>query len=71
MRVVNLKNGMRNIREYNDNIQLRRGDIIFVPRNSLAEIGAWVSNFRSALPVDFNLSYQFGAQNGGTTVISP
>ena len=71
MRVVNLKNGMRNIREYNDNIQLRRGDIIFVPRNSLAEIGAWVGNFRSALPVDFNLSYQFGAQNGGTTVISP
>ncbi len=71
MRVVNLKNGMRNIREYNDNMQLRRGDIIFVPRNSLAEIGAWMGNFRSALPVDFNLSYQFGAQNGGTTVISP
>ena len=71
MRVVNLKNGMRNIREYNDNMQLRRGDIIFVPRNSLAEIGAWMGNFRSALPVDFNLSYQFGTQNGGTTVISP
>lgn len=71
MRVVDLKNGMRNIREYNDNMQLRRGDIVFVPRNSLAEIGAWVGNFRSALPVDFNLSYQFGAQNGGTTVISP
>ncbi len=71
MRVVNLKNGMRNIREYNDNMQLRRGDIIFVPRNSLAEIGAWMGNFRSALPVDFNLSYQFGANNGGTTVVSP
>lgn len=71
MRVVNLKNGMRNIREYNDNMQLRRGDIVFVPRNSLAEIGAWMGNFRSALPVDFNLSYQFGAQNGGTTVVSP
>lgn len=71
MRVVNLKNGMRNIREYNDNIQLRRGDIVFIPRNSLAEIGAWMGNFRSALPVDFNLSYQFGSNGGGTTVVSP
>ncbi len=71
MRVVNLKNGMRNIREYNDNMQLRRGDIVFVPRNSLAEIGSWMTNFRSALPVDFNLSYQFGSNNGGTTVVSP
>ena len=71
MRVVNLKNGLRNIREYNDNMQLRRGDIVFVPRNSLAEIGNWMGNFRSALPVDFNLSYQFGGNNGGTTVVSP
>lgn len=71
MRTVNLKNGLRNIREYNDNMQLRRGDIIFVPRNSLAEIGVFMTNFRGALPVDFNLSYQFGANGGGTTVVSP
>ena len=71
MRTVNLKNGLRNIREYNDNMQLRRGDIIFVPRNSLAEIGVFMSNFRGALPVDFNLSYQFGSNGGGTTVVSP
>lgn len=71
MRVVDLKNGMRNIREYNDNIQLRRGDVVFVPRTSLAEIGVWASNFRAALPIDFNLSYQFGSNDGGTTVISP
>ena len=71
MRVVNLKNGMRNIREYNDNMQLRRGDIVFVPRTQIAEIGNWMQAFRSALPVDFNLSYQFGSNGGGTTVISP
>ena len=72
MRVVDLKNGMRNIREYNDNMQLRRGDIIFVPRTQIAEIGNWMQAFRSALPVDFNLSYQFGSNGGnGTTVISP
>ena len=71
MRVVDLKNGVRNIREYNDNIQLRRGDIVFAPRNTLAEIGAWSSAFRATLPVDFNLSYQFGSNDGGTTVISP
>jgi len=71
MRVVNLRNGLNNIREYNDNIQLRRGDIVFVPRTTLAEVGVFMQNFRNALPVDFNLSYQFGSQNGGTTVISP
>jgi len=72
MRAVNLSNGLRNIREYNDNMQLRRGDIVFVPRSQIAEVGVWVSNFRNTLPVDFNLSYQFGNNGGnGTTVISP
>jgi len=71
MRVVNIKNGLRNIREYNDNMQLRRGDIVFVPQSTIAEVGVWVQNFRNVLPVDFNLSYQFGNNNGGTTVISP
>jgi len=71
MRTVNIRNGLLNIREYDDNMQLRRGDIIFVPQSNIAEIGSWVQNFRNALPVDFNLSYQFGSNNGGTTVISP
>jgi len=72
MRAVNIKNGMRNIRENNDNMQLRRGDIVFVPRSGIAEVGVWMQNFRNTLPVDFNLSYQFGNGNqGGTTVISP
>ncbi|MEP3653809.1 MAG: polysaccharide biosynthesis/export family protein [Litorimonas sp.] len=72
MRSVNIRGGMLNIREYNDNVQLRRGDIIYVPQNTLGEIGTFMDGFRRALPVDFNLSYQFGSGNdGGTTVISP
>jgi len=71
MRTVNIRNGLLNIREYDDNVQLRRGDIIFVPQSTIAEIGTWVQNFRNTFPVDFNLSYQFGNNNGGTTVISP
>ena len=71
MRTVNIRNGLLNIREYNDNLQLRRGDIVFVPQSTIAEIGTWMQNFRNTLPVDFNLSYQFGQNNGGTTVVSP
>lgn len=71
MRTVDIKAGLKNIRQYNDNIQLRRGDIVYVPQSTIAEVGTFMQNFRNALPVDFNLSYQFGAQNGGTTVISP
>ena len=62
---------MKNIRQYNDVIQLRRGDIIFVPRTTLAEIGVWVEQFRGALPFDYNLSYQIGNAEGGTTVVTP
>ncbi|WP_409431986.1 polysaccharide biosynthesis/export family protein [Litorimonas sp. RW-G-Af-16] len=71
MRTVDIRNGLLNIREYNDNLQLRRGDIIYVPQSNIAEIGTFMQNFRNALPVDFNLSYQFGNNGGGTTVISP
>jgi protein involved in polysaccharide export with SLBB domain len=71
MRSVNIRGGMLNIREYNDNIQLRRGDIIYVPQNTLGEVGTFMDGFRRALPVDFNLSYQFGSNAGGTTVVSP
>ena len=71
MRSVNIRGGILNIREYNDNIQLRRGDIIYVPQTTIAEVGTFMQNFRNALPVDFNLSYQFGADGGGTTVVSP
>ncbi len=65
MRSVNIANGLRNIREYNDNMQLRRGDIIFVPRSTIGEVGVFMQNLRNAIPIDFNVSYQFG-QGGGT-----
>lgn len=71
MRSVNIRGGLLNIREYNDNIQLRRGDIIFVPQSTIGEIGTFMENFRRTFPVDFNLSYQFGSNDGGTTVVSP
>lgn len=71
MRTVNIRGGLLNIREYNDNLQLRRGDIIYVPQNTLGEIGTFMDGFRRALPVDFNIAYQFGNNGGGTTVVSP
>lgn len=72
MRTVNVKGGLKNIRRYDDVIQLKRGDVVFVPATGLAEVGMFVQNLRAALPVDFNLSYQFGQDGGnGTTVITP
>lgn len=71
MRAVDLQNGLRNIREYDDNIQLRRGDVIFVPKTTLAETGAFVQALRQTFPVDLNLSYQIGNFGNGGTVIPP
>lgn len=72
LRTVNIGGGLKNIAAYNDVIQLRRGDIIFVPKTRMAEIGTWVQQFRNMMPFDYNFSYQFGNNNnGGTTVISP
>ena len=71
MRSVDIRGGLLNIREYNDNLQLRRGDIIYVPQSTIGEIGTFMESFRRTWPVDFNLSYQFGTNGGGTTVVSP
>jgi len=71
MRTVHIGHGLNRLPHYNDVIQLRRGDIIFVPKTRLAEIGLFVQGIRGVLPVDFNLSYQFGSNNGGTTVVQP
>lgn len=71
LRTVDMKRGMRNIRQYNDVLQLRRGDIVFVPRTNLAEVAIWMQTFRDAMPVDFNLSYQIGSNPGATTVLTP
>ena len=63
MRTVNIQNGLINIREYNDNMQLRRGDIIFVPKTTLAEVGSFVQAIRQTFPVD--ISYTLGNFDGG------
>lgn len=41
-------------------VALRRGDIIFVPRSTLAEVANFVTLFRNALPIGF--SYVIGGQ---------
>ncbi len=65
MRVVDHKQSLKFPRYTADNMKLRRGDIIFVPRNSLSEIGVFVQQIRGALPVDFGISYNLGAGWGG------
>lgn len=42
-------------------VPLRRFDIVFVPRSTIAEIGVFVSSIREALPISF--SYNFGGAN--------
>ena len=74
IRSVNIQSGILNIREYNDNLQLRRGDIIYVPRTTLAEVGTFVQALRQTFPVDLNISYtlgNFGAGGGGGTPAVP
>lgn len=71
MRTVNISKGMKNISHYNDVMQLRRGDIVFVPKTHLAEVGMWVQAFRQALPVDVSLSYQLGNNDGLAPIITP
>ena len=46
-------------------MQLRRGDIIFVPKTALAEVGSFVQAFRQTLPIDPQISYTFGNFGGG------
>ena len=66
VRTINHKMGMNNIRSYADNMQLRRGDIIFVPRSDISEIGLFVQQyFRDALPIDLSLSYNIGGGFNG------
>lgn len=46
-----------------DAIPLRRNDIIFVPRSTIAEIGLFMQQYvRDALPVQLGFSYAVGAQ---------
>lgn len=65
MRVIDHKRGLGNVSSYADNMQLRRGDIIFVPRSSLSEVGIFVQQIRAAIPVDIGLSYNLGDNLSG------
>jgi len=40
-------------------VPLRRFDIVFVPRSTIAEIGQFMTSLREALPISF--SYNFGS----------
>jgi polysaccharide export outer membrane protein len=43
----------------NDAVPLRRYDVVYVPRSTIAEVGLFVQQyFRDALPIGF--SYTFG-----------
>lgn len=60
LRTINHNHGLKNVRSYADNMQLKRGDVIFVPRNTLSEVGVFMNAFRTALPVDLSLTYNIG-----------
>lgn len=60
-RTIDYRDGLRNPVSLADNIQLRRGDIIFVPRSDISEIGLFMQQYvRDALPVQLGLSYNLG-----------
>lgn len=73
MRTINMSKGMKNITRYNDVLQLRRGDIIYVPRTHLGELAIFMQTFRDALPIDVSASYNFGldGNNAGPAVAGP
>lgn len=60
-RTIDFRDGLHNPLSLADNIQLRRGDIVFVPRSDISEIGLFMQQYvRDALPVGLNLSYNLG-----------
>lgn len=71
MRVVNLRGGLKGRMPYNDTRQLRRGDIVFVPKTTLAEVGEFVQGIRAAIPVDLNIGYQLGLNNQNGFNVNP
>tara|TARA_R110000868_G_scaffold35549_4_gene127414 strand:- start:7475 stop:8203 length:729 start_codon:yes stop_codon:yes gene_type:complete len=57
MRTVNLRDALR-AREGADALQLRRNDIVFVPRTTVAEINVFIEQYvNSILPLDQAMSY--------------
>jgi len=60
-RTIDFRDGLHNPVSLADNVQLRRGDIVFVPRSDIAEVGLFMQQYvRDALPVGLNLSYNLG-----------
>lgn len=59
-RMIDFKDGLHNVRSFSDNVQMKRGDIVFVPRNNISEINLFMQNMRGALPFDLSLSYNIG-----------
>ena len=60
-RLVDFRDGLNNPRTLADTVQLRRGDIIFVPRSDIAEVGLFMQQYvRNALPFEIGLSYNLG-----------
>ena len=57
MRTVNLRDALRG-RSGADGIQIRRHDIIFVPRSTVAEINVFVDQYVTGIiPLDQAFSY--------------
>lgn len=55
MRTANLKRGISSPAT-TDTVPLRRFDIIYVPKSTIAEVGAFMSQIREALPIGFSYS---------------
>lgn len=62
MRTVNLDKPFKDA-GHADLVPLRRFDIVYVPRTGLAELGAFMTQVRDALPISF--SYAFGGITPG------
>ncbi len=56
MKTININTARKNPEMLKD-IQIQRFDIVYVPRNGLAEVAAFMTNLRNALPVNFAVSY--------------
>jgi polysaccharide export outer membrane protein len=62
MRTVNLDKPLKTAGQA-DLVPLRRFDIVYVPRTGLADLGAFMSQVRDALPISF--TYAFGGVTPG------
>ncbi len=64
MKVINLKSVLHKGAAA-DMVPLQRGDVVYVPRSGIANIGLFMQQYiRDALPFSFSLSYYLG--NSGT-----